>query len=211
MDIKGNDYLPVQQRLRWFCEERQNWSIETNYIHLSETEAIAQAIIRDETGRIIRTAHKRETAKGFGDFHEKAETSAIGRALAMCGYGTQFTLDELSEGERIVDAPVTREVHIAKDFRVPNFNHIPTDAEIHEPGEDRFGPPPDDAPNYQFTPDTYVVTFGKFKGKTLEEIPDKEISGYCKWIEDKARASNEGISKMGAEFIRHAEDYLNAR
>jgi hypothetical protein len=55
-------------------------------------------------------AHKAEnkTGDGFKDYLEKAETGAIGRALAMCGYGTQFTGDELDEGVRIVDAPVVR-------------------------------------------------------------------------------------------------------
>ncbi|HTD18454.1 MAG TPA: hypothetical protein VK667_02885, partial [Ktedonobacteraceae bacterium] len=38
---------------------------------------------------------------------EKAETGAIGRALAALGYGTQFA-PELNEEHRIVDSPVER-------------------------------------------------------------------------------------------------------
>jgi hypothetical protein len=37
----------------------------------------------------------------------KAETKAVGRALAMLGYGTQFA-PEMDEGERIVDSPVAK-------------------------------------------------------------------------------------------------------
>ena len=44
----------------------------------------------------------------FADYLEKAETRAVGRALAMCGYGTQFA-PELEERERIVDSPVKTE------------------------------------------------------------------------------------------------------
>jgi hypothetical protein len=46
----------------------------------------------------LRAGDKMETRDDFADFVEKAETGAIGRALAMCGYGTQFA-PELSEGD----------------------------------------------------------------------------------------------------------------
>ena len=47
-----------------------------------------------------------ETARGFPDYVEKAETGAIGRALGVLGYGTQFA-PEFDEGtERIVDSPM---------------------------------------------------------------------------------------------------------
>lgn len=57
-----------------------------------------------------RTTHgtKTETALDWPDCLEKAETSACGRALAMAGYGTEFTADEFDEvtQERFVDSPV---------------------------------------------------------------------------------------------------------
>lgn len=56
----------------------------------------------------IGTGTKSESAVDFADFIEKAESGAIGRALATLGYGTQFTGDELNEGNRIVDSPVDR-------------------------------------------------------------------------------------------------------
>ena len=37
----------------------------------------------------------------------KAETGAVGRALAMCGYGT-LQAPEFDEGERIADAPLEK-------------------------------------------------------------------------------------------------------
>ena len=53
------------------------------------------------------TGTKSETAASFPDYIEKAETGAIGRALAGLGYGTQFA-PELDEENRIVDSPVNR-------------------------------------------------------------------------------------------------------
>lgn len=102
----GKDYLPVAARLIWFREEKPEWAIETEAL-LLDTEkgmAIFRAIVRDSEGRAIATATKAETVKGFPDFIEKAETGAVGRALALCGYGTQFA-PELEEGDRIVDSP----------------------------------------------------------------------------------------------------------
>src|SRR5579859_2606952 len=66
-----------------------------------------RAVVTDGKGGRA-TATKSENAASFPDFIEKAETGAVGRALAMLGYGTQFTGDELNEEHRIVDAPVER-------------------------------------------------------------------------------------------------------
>lgn len=108
MDMRGKDYLEVKYRLVWFREERPDWSIETKPLHFDASGAVFQATIRDAAGRIISQGTKSETKAGFPDFIEKAETGSIGRALALCGYGTQFCADELDEGDRIVDAPTER-------------------------------------------------------------------------------------------------------
>lgn len=108
MDMRGKDYLQVAFRIVWMRESHPDWSIETEFLVINDKEAVAKATIRNESGRILATSHKSETMKDFPAGHsEKAETGAIGRALALCGYGTQFAPD-LDEGERIVDSPVAR-------------------------------------------------------------------------------------------------------
>lgn len=132
-DKKPRWYLEVKHRLHWFREACPEGTIETEMLHLDldkEVEAevkewdenlgrmvkvtkhgrglvIFKAIVTDGKGGKA-TGTKMENAAAFGDFLEKAETGSIGRALAGLGYGTQFTGDELDEGERIVDAPVDR-------------------------------------------------------------------------------------------------------
>ena len=136
MQIKNRngsaDYLPVQWRLVWFREYCPEGSIETEMLHLEldrETEeegyawnnetrrsekvikratglAVFRAVVKDGRGGIA-TGTKSEKAASFPDYIEKAETGAIGRALAALGYGTQFAPD-LDEQHRIVDAPVDR-------------------------------------------------------------------------------------------------------
>lgn len=109
MKLKGKDYLQVAWRLVWFREDHPAWSLETAIIEMDDKHAIFKATICDETGVQKSAGHGSESARDFGDFLEKAETKAVGRALAMLGYGTQFAADELDEGSRIVDSPINRQ------------------------------------------------------------------------------------------------------
>ena len=104
-DIKGKDYLTVAYRLVWFREEHPSWTIKTECIDMSEQSCLFRAEILSDSHTLVSSGHKREHKAHFGDYEEKAETGAIGRALAHCGYGTQFAPD-LHEGERIVDSPL---------------------------------------------------------------------------------------------------------
>ena len=99
MNLRGKEYLQVMHRLVWFREEVPNGSIETEMVVQGEDECTFRAVISVD-GKVLATGHKSENKKSFKDFVEKAETGAIGRALAMCGYGTQFTADELDEVAR---------------------------------------------------------------------------------------------------------------
>ena len=107
MNIRGKPYLQVAHRLIWFREDHPAWRISTRIVSGEVTShfAVVRAEISDSEGTLIASAHKLETEKGFPDFLEKAETGAIGRALALIGYGTQFCADELNEGNRLADSP----------------------------------------------------------------------------------------------------------
>lgn len=108
MNLKGKDYLPVAQRLVWFRERFPEGSIQTE-ITQDGKKATARATVAVPINNnyvVLATAHKIETEDSFPDGHaEKAETGAIGRALAIAGFGTQFE-PEFDEGDRICDAPV---------------------------------------------------------------------------------------------------------
>lgn len=110
ISLKGKDYLQVAHRLQWFNETETNFNIETNIIRAEKDESIIQAkiCVTNAAGMVVKSASatKREDAKGFGDHLEKAETGAIGRALALLGYGTQFAIADLDEGTRLADSPV---------------------------------------------------------------------------------------------------------
>ena len=104
----GRTYLPVSARIVWFRQEHPDWSIETEAVEINHEKqyAIFRARICDGDGKLMSTGTKKEDIKGFGDYIEKAETGSVGRALALCGFGTQFSpdLDESTAG-RFADSP----------------------------------------------------------------------------------------------------------
>lgn len=105
----GREYLPVAWRLVWFRSEHPDYGIATEPI-VCDTEAglfVWHARITDEAGRTVAEGTKLETARSFSDPLEKAETGAIGRALGVLGYGTQFA-PEFDEEDHIADAPQPR-------------------------------------------------------------------------------------------------------
>lgn len=111
IDLKGKEYLQVAHRLILLVESHENYQINTEFLNLTDTSAVvkAQILIIDKDGITIvksATATKSETKAGFADFIEKAETGAIGRALALLGIGTQFCTQDMDEGDRLADAPL---------------------------------------------------------------------------------------------------------
>lgn len=92
----GQWYLPSAYRVVWFREDHPDWSIVTELIeggHQAGWATVRASVIADD-GRVISTGMKTESKGDFpGGWVEKAETGAVGRALALAGYGTQFAPD----------------------------------------------------------------------------------------------------------------------
>ena len=105
----ARDYLQVKDRLKWLRSDHPLARITTEALEIGEDRAVFKATISTPDGAEAH-GHGSETQRDFGDFIEKAETKAIGRACAALGYGTQFVEGELEgkQGERPVDAPVQR-------------------------------------------------------------------------------------------------------
>jgi hypothetical protein len=108
----GKLYLPAAMRLVWVRddEEGRNFGFETEIVEGGHEAGFAtvRGVIRDPAGRILATGHKTESRQDFpAGWVEKAETGAIARALAMLGFGTQFS-EELISGDELkrpADAP----------------------------------------------------------------------------------------------------------
>lgn len=110
LNLKGKNYIQVAWRVVWFREDHPFGRIDSECVEQNDKYVIYKASISipwDNTYRKLSDSIKREDFAHFSDAHEKAQTGAIGRALALCGYGTQFA-PELDEQDRIVDAPLPR-------------------------------------------------------------------------------------------------------
>lgn len=96
-----SDYLDVKWRLAWLRAEYPDARITTELATLNESLAIFRATVEIPNGGSA-TGYGSEVKADFPDYIEKAETRAVGRALAALGYGTQFAL-ELDHGNPVLD------------------------------------------------------------------------------------------------------------
>lgn len=123
--VSGRDYLEVKWRLVWMRSQYPGARVVTNLVeHRPGEMAVFVATVTlpptevEETdpltGEIVKrqwspsaTGWGSEGIDDFGDYLEKAETKALGRALAALGFGTQFCWDfEFgADQQRVVDAP----------------------------------------------------------------------------------------------------------
>lgn len=109
--LKGADYLEVKWRLVWFRDQWPNGIMETEPVEITDDVAIFRAKVTaiDENG-VVRgsaTGYKTCTPSQFKfGYVEKAETGALGRALACLGFGTQFEPEFDEDEDFIADAPV---------------------------------------------------------------------------------------------------------
>lgn len=107
--IKGQDYLEVKWRLVWLRSEHPDADITTKLETHDGDRAVFSARV-EVPGGGSATGWGSESGDTFGNYIEKAETKAIGRALAALGFGTQFCaeFDDGPETGMLADAPVQR-------------------------------------------------------------------------------------------------------
>lgn len=105
--VNGADYLEVKWRLVWLRTEHPEAKIATELVDHDGNQAIIRARVELPTGAVA-TGYGSEAQNSFHNYIEKAETKAIGRALAALGFGTQFCpdFDFGAASGQVVDAPV---------------------------------------------------------------------------------------------------------
>lgn len=100
-DIKGKEYAEVNQRIKAFRMICPKGSIETDLISNENGVCIFQATVADEEGNILGTGHAYEkegsTFINKTSYIENCETSAVGRALGMAGFGIDTSVASFEE------------------------------------------------------------------------------------------------------------------
>lgn len=111
-DVKGKEYAEVNQRIKAFRSICPNGSIETEILSCEDGVCVMRAVIRDESGTVIGTGHAYEKeGSSFinkTSYIENCETSAVGRALGMCGIGIDTSV---ASYEEVANAIKQQETH----------------------------------------------------------------------------------------------------
>lgn len=101
VDIKGKNYIMVNERIKRFREYMPGGKIETTIISLDNGIATIKASVYDDEDNLIATGHaqEKETSSFINktSYIENCETSAIGRALGIAGIGIDDSLGSADE------------------------------------------------------------------------------------------------------------------
>jgi hypothetical protein len=185
-------YLQVKDRLIWARRDHPNLCIRTQVVVLDEKIAAFQATasyVDEQNIEVVGMGHGSETPQGFPPgYIEKAETVAIGRALAALGYGTAAAFEE-QEGGKLADAPVQRTPapSIAQRVRQPR-------------------PTPAEAAQRPVTPDVgRAVQQGMTEGVTASQL--KAIADL--W--GKTYGETDIGKRLQADFSVESTDMLSAQ
>ena len=104
INLKGNEYATVPQRLKQFRQDNPRSSVETKPTFQPDGTIVFTAnILKDKADENSASATGHSFGKQSGDkAFEKLETVAVGRALALLGYlnnGQIATTEEMVEFE----------------------------------------------------------------------------------------------------------------
>ena len=100
-DIKGKDYVEVNQRIKAFRKLMPNGAIVTEIVSHENAVIVMRASVYDEDGKILGTgtALEKESSSYINktSYVENCETSAVGRALGMLGIGIDTSVASAGE------------------------------------------------------------------------------------------------------------------
>lgn len=110
LDIKGKDYIPVNERIKAFRFIYPRGQILTEIIGLENGVCTMKAEVYDDNGKLLATGHGQEkegsTFINKTSFIENCETSCIGRALGSLGIGLD---NGFASYEEVANAKVQQE------------------------------------------------------------------------------------------------------
>lgn len=100
-EIQSKDYAEVNQRIKAFRMCHPNGTITTEIISIENGVVLMKASVFDEEGKVLGSgyAYEKENSTFINQtsYIENCETSAVGRALGMCGFGIDTSVASYEE------------------------------------------------------------------------------------------------------------------
>jgi hypothetical protein len=104
-DIKGKEYAEVNQRIKAFRMVYPEGTIETEMLSNENGVCIFKAIVKNNDKILgTGTAYENEGSTFINktSYIENCETSAVGRALGMCGFGIDVSVASAEEVQNAI-------------------------------------------------------------------------------------------------------------
>lgn len=203
-------YMKVPQRLVWFNLEKPDWIIETDLTITEDATIQAKCLIKDPSGKIMRTAHKSIKYTNAKDW-DAAETGAIGRCLALLGYGTQYASGELEEDD---DDPVDAPTALIK---TPSEEKDAVEVAEKNGGnmaDNSFWKPKTESLKNNVNQNTgdsgnFIMPISKkFLGWKLKDIPLEDLKWWIEAVTKESEKTN--ISNNKKYFLLNANEHLKS-
>lgn len=135
-DIKGKDYAEVNQRIKAYRMVYPFGTIRTKIESLENGICIFKAEVTDNSGELIGTGHAYEkensTFINKTSYIENCETSAVGRALGMAGFGIDTSVASAEEVQNAIENQKEKNVILATDKQVEMLESMMTNEQKKE-------------------------------------------------------------------------------
>lgn len=172
MDIKGKDYIPVNERIKAFRYIYPRGQILTEIIGLADGICTIKASAYDEEGKLLATGHAQEKESSSfinkTSYIENCETSAVGRCLGNVGIGIDKGFASYEEVANAKKQQEEGDPKISND-QWKSLNRFYTKEEIKAMYEELGITNGKDIPM-----DYAVKKIEEYWAKSKKELPDKE-------------------------------------
>lgn len=107
INIKGKEYVPVNERVKEFRAKYPELRIITELVSLDENSVVMVAKIVDKERNVLATGYAQEDRNSSNinktSYVENCETSSVGRALGMFGIGIDASMASADEVANAID------------------------------------------------------------------------------------------------------------
>ena len=187
IQIKGKDYIEVNERVKQFHKDYPNGSITTELIEMTDRFITKTTVIPDVKNpdrKFTGIAYEKEDSTFINKTSalENCETSSCGRALGMLGIGIDTSIASYNEVANAVeqqkDKPKTIPPVNLKDQEVPNPAY---DAAVNDLGGIPLGDGETDDDDFT---GNEIIRFGKYIDVKWCDVIDEN---YLTWLATKSK------------------------